>query len=75
MSRFIKLSTMIINTSRICRIDVHPEIYDIRMIQTQFSGFIMFGSGGISSQNSDIEICKKTNPIDYHIITKWIDKC
>ena len=37
-------------------------------------GFFLFSSGRIISINEKIEICKITNPSDYFILTKWINK-
>jgi hypothetical protein len=33
-----------------------------------------FGLGNISSYTYEVEVCETNDPIDYKIVTDWIDK-
>jgi hypothetical protein len=33
----------------------------------------MLGSGLVSSQNYELNICEKENPEDYKIVTEWVN--
>jgi len=72
-NRFIKLSTMVINTSAIKTIRTDKNKYFINFISTDINGTIIFGSGGISTVEDTISICGEKNSQDYKIITDWID--
>ena len=75
MINFIKLTSVIINSLKINRIDILSNKYCIHLIDDKFSGLWLFTSGTCNS-NKDvmIEICKEKNPIDYKILTDWINK-
>jgi len=65
MSRFIKLTDMILNIRHVTRILIKHDKYKIYMgerIDTY-------------DYHDNIEICAKNRPIDYMIVKKWIDKC
>lgn len=73
MSRFIKLSSLVINTKYIKNIAHYSNEnkYVIDIVNHKHFGMIMFG---LNSYIDDyVKICKKDNPEDYKIITKWID--
>ena len=72
MSRFIKLSNYVINTQLIRYINVLPAKYEINFIAGKFDGFLIFGSGNITSYDSRITICKKEDPDDFKYISNWI---
>lgn len=71
--RFIKLSNMIINASKIVSIEKSPDKYKIIMGHQELSGLLLVGSGFISSQLCEYDIFKKENCKDYEIIEKIID--
>ena len=73
MSSFIRLSTMLINPSCIQTVRIHQDMYYIRM-QQEVTGWMLVGSGNISSHSHRIEICKQSNEADYKVITEWIEK-
>jgi hypothetical protein len=73
MSKFIKLSNSIINTTKIVKIDISQNIYTIHLLNFNFCGFVALGSGIFDSKENFIEICKKTNYEDHQIIEKWIN--
>ena len=75
MSRFIKLKSMLINTSHITKIVKAENKYLISLTSNHFSGHIIFGSGSINSNGvDDIEICKTENYTDYIIINEFYNK-
>ena len=71
MSRFIKLTSTIINTSRISKILINANQYQINLITNEFDGS-MFSVG---SSIEEIKVCKKENPKDYKSVSDWIDNC
>ena len=78
MSKFLKLSTTIINTSRISTIWLNkesvPKKITINLIHHRFSGFMIYGSGSFWTKDSEIEICEKEDPQDFITVSNWIDK-
>ena len=72
---FLKLSNIIINTSKITTIRKYNNIYRINILHFDISGFILAGSGHVGSSSYNIiEVCKVKQPEDHNIITEWIDK-
>lgn len=69
---FIKLSTLVINTSKIRCIYMNNNKYYINVLYPNISGLFIAGSGGINSDVNNIEICKHKHEDDYNIITNWI---
>jgi hypothetical protein len=67
MTHFLKLKHLIINITKIIKIDILPTKY------TMFMSSQIPSSGFIDSYNIKIEICKDKHPIDYQIIKEWID--
>lgn len=78
MSKFIKLTSIILNTNDIHKIVIQSNKYFIHIVGKKIDGFSWgiggFGIGNISSYNSEIEICEIKNSIDYKIVSNWIDK-
>lgn len=78
MSKFIKLTNVIINTNNIHAIIIKPNKYTIHITSKYFDGFSWsfagFGAGSISSFSSEIEVCKNEHSMDYKIVSDWIDK-
>ena len=72
MSKFIKLSTTIINTKYINEILIRPNKYYIYLMTYKVDGFFMFGSGGLISNFKFFKICADKTPNDYKIISDWI---
>jgi hypothetical protein len=72
MSKFINLSSCLINKLHIVEIIKKPSKYSIYLTNSHFSGAMFFASGHMSSTNNIIEICETNNPQDYKIITNWI---
>jgi hypothetical protein len=76
MSRFIKLTNKIINTSQIVRIEIYkkPNAYSLFLNQIYIDGYNFFSFGGISSNELSLHIYEDTHKDDYKIITDWINK-
>jgi hypothetical protein len=75
MSNFIKLTSMIINISRVSTIEIHASKYLIHVNDDKFSGLWLFTSGVLNSNNDkQIEVCKEQHPVDYKNLTDWINK-
>ena len=72
--RFIKLTSMIINTNFITHIVTKPNKYHVYVINSNISGFLMFGSGGMTMAGDEIEICANKFPDDYKRVTEWITR-
>mgnify|MGYP006073281059 CR=1 FL=1 len=77
MSKFIKLTRLIININYIHSIDIKPNKYYINITSNKFDGSTWsaggFGYGSISSNNYGIQVCETKNSIDYKIVSDWID--
>jgi hypothetical protein len=73
MSKFIKLTNLIININYIQVIVIKPNKYYINIVSNKFdgSGWSLpgFGIGTISSYNSEIEICETKHSSDYKIVS------
>jgi len=78
MTKFIKLTNLIINTKYIQSIVIKPNKYYINVVSNKFDGSNwsnpIIGIGTISSYNSEIEVCETENSSDYKIVSDWIDK-
>jgi len=76
MTRFLKLTNMILNTNDIHKILIEPNKYYIRVMSKKNDGFLWLlagsGVGGISSFYEEIEVCQTKHTIDYKIVTEWI---
>ena len=75
MSRFLKLTNILINTSKIIFIQNTGNTYYVKTCGSGLTnGFSMFGFGFINTSTSYnfIEICKNKHPIDYQIMEKWV---
>jgi hypothetical protein len=75
--KFIKLSNIVINTSKITAINMSDNKYLIHVLHVDVYGlFVSFSGGGfgnISSGSNTVTICKEKNLSDYTIITNWIN--
>jgi len=78
MSKFIKLTNMLINTNDINKILIEPNKYFIYTISKKNDGFVWafagFGFGALSSHTDLIEVCKTNHAIDYEILTEWMNE-
>lgn len=78
MSKFLRLTNLIININHIHTIDIKPNKYFINIVSNQFNGLQWtaagFGFGQISSDNYEIEVCETKHSYDYKIVSDFIDK-
>jgi len=75
MSKFIKLTSLVINTSYISKIVINPNKYCIYMVKNEINGshtLFNAGAGLCSSKSHEIEI-RDDDPINYNIISEWIN--
>lgn len=75
MTRFLRLSKTLINTSQIVDVTIHPDEYRIYYNAIAHNGFQIFSCGILSSSVARQDVCKLTEPDDYEKVTKWIDSC
>ena len=73
MSRFLRLTNLLINVNQIRRIDINPGVYKIHLIPTELSGFTLVGSGTFQSSAETYTVIEKDNIIDYKLISDWIN--
>jgi hypothetical protein len=74
MSRFIKLTKMIINSNQIRIINFDkPNNYVIHLVAKEFYGYVVLGSGSIQSSEPYITVCQEKDPEDYKIVSEWIE--
>jgi hypothetical protein len=71
MSKFLKLTSFLLNTNDIHKIVIEPNKYFIYIATKKIYGFI---PGFFSSYTSEIEVCEKKHSIDYKIVSDWINK-
>jgi hypothetical protein len=69
---FIKLSNLVINTSKITSIRISNNKYYINVLHTEINGSYLWLFGMINSSENRFEVCKEKNKDDYTIITNWI---
>jgi len=71
--RFIKLSNVCINASKIVSIERNQGQFKIIMGCQEISSLLLVGSGHLSSELCYYNICKKTKPSDYSVVEKFIN--
>ena len=73
MSKFLKLTNRVINTTSIKHIDYDKAIekYSIHFGSLTSCGSVLFGSGNIGVYDKYIYATKKEHPEDYNIIEKY----
>jgi len=76
MSKFIKLTNIMVNVNYIQSIVIKPNKYYINIVSNKFDGkkwsVLGSGVGDIYSYNSEIEVCETKDPSDYKIVSEWI---
>jgi hypothetical protein len=74
-TRFLKLSNIIINTSKIVRITKEPDVYRFRFVNSgqELSGAYFFTVGWIDSSDRYFEVYRHKEPDDFEIVKKWIE--
>jgi len=70
--KFIRLPSIMINLGHIKFVHIHPEKYTIHLNTINFSGFHLFSSGLIQSQDSKIIITKDKHTDDFDAFSAWM---
>lgn len=74
MSKFLKLSSIIINKNYIHNINLAKnDKIIIKMMSNEMDGFFLLGNGATYSENTTINLCKIEHATDYKIVTDWIE--
>jgi uncharacterized membrane-anchored protein YitT (DUF2179 family) len=73
MSRFIKLSKIIINPNSIQIIIRNENELIINLTTNKTTGTFFGGSGGFSNESEQIKICKEEDADDYDKLINWIE--
>ena len=74
MTKFLKLSSKIINIKHINIISIKPNKYNINVMTSDSTGYLISGNGSIRSRDILIEVCEVETPIDYKTVSDWINK-
>jgi hypothetical protein len=69
---FIRFRNQMINVNWIRKIVIEPTTYRIHYNDSSHYGFILAGSGFLSSENHVIVIDKEKHTHDYDVLQKWI---
>jgi len=72
MTRFLVLSSIIINPRHVSHISLKPKKYLIKLAHQSIDGAWLLGSGSLSSDRDVLEICEEKSPKDYAAVTEWI---
>ena len=73
MSRFLKLTNIIINKNVIHHIHINKDKFIIHLMTNKMDGLFLFGGGTYQSYNTEIEVCKTENLGDYKTVAELID--
>ena len=65
MSTFIRLTSVVLNSLKINKIEINNNMYVLHLINNKIDGFFLFSSGFIDACNDKIVICKNKDPMDY----------
>jgi hypothetical protein len=72
---FIRLSNMVINTSKISTIFMRKNKFDIYLLDKEvYRSVVSMSSPTIHLNHMYVEICKKKQPCDYLVIEQWINQ-
>ena len=71
MYKLLKLSNIAINVSHISKICIDSNKYTIYLVDFKSDGLLFYGSGGLTTTNTIVEI-KKDNHPDYFKISEYI---
>ena len=78
MSKFIKFTNFLLNTSDIHKIVIKPNKYYFHVYSKKIEGFNWgiggFGLGNMNSHTYEFEVCETDHSTDYKIVTDWISK-
>jgi len=72
MSRFIRLTNMVINTSKLVKIENSNNQYCMYFSNNNISGYFILSIGNLFTSDNTIVVCKEKSPEDYQIVENWI---
>jgi hypothetical protein len=72
-SRFLRLTSFLLNVNQIRRIDINPGVYKIHLIPNEIKGLTIMGTGYFTSETESYTATEKDNIIDYKLISDWIE--
>ena len=72
--KFLKLTTRIINSNYIRNISFDENTYWIDILSHNHSGFLIGGTGFLSTNYENITVCREKFPQDFKMITEWISQ-
>jgi hypothetical protein len=71
---FIRLSNMVINTSKISTIVMEKNKFNIYLLDKEvYRSPVSVGPPTIHLNHMYVEICKKKQPCDYLVMEQWIN--
>ncbi len=73
MSKFLKLTQILINKNFIHHININKDKIIIHLMTNEINSILLFGSGGSESYNTKVEVCKTKNLDDFKTVTDWIN--
>jgi hypothetical protein len=73
MSRFLKLTSLVINTHHITSIKHNNSKYLISLREPDINGVLFFGTGHLFTNNTEYSFCSKYEETDYKTIQQWIN--
>ena len=65
---------MVINTTRLIKIEIHENVFDLHMVHSAPWGFAFYGTGRLFCDNTIIKIDAKKHPDDYAKVQDWLLK-
>ena len=72
---FIRLSNIVINTSKISTIVMGKNKFNIYLLDKEvYHRVVSVGPPTIHLNHMYVEICKKKQPCDYLVMERWIDE-
>lgn len=72
--KFLKLTTRIINSNYIRYISFGENKYLIDIVSANHSGFLIGGTGFLSTNHENITVCGIKSPQDFITVTEWISQ-
>lgn len=72
MSKFLRLSSSVINTSYIRYIQIKQNTFHIEMFNNRIHGTMILGSGNMDVEDESFEVCAEEPPTDYKLVEEWI---
>lgn len=75
-SSFLKLfnKSMVINTTRLIKIKIQDNAFNLHMVNSAPWGFAFYGTGGFFCDNTIIKIDAKQHPDDFARVQEWLLK-